>query len=128
AAAEQTDAAQRPGGPRLLVVDDEAAGRAVTAGFLRDQGHEVVEAGSAAEGLEALSRDASVYDGAVVDFAMPEVNGVEFAQQARARRPALPIILLTGYFDVDVPTDVAVVHTPFSNATLRAALDKALTP
>lgn len=128
AAAEQTDAAQRPGGRRLLVVDDEAAVRAVTAGFLRDQGHEVVEAGSAAEGLEALGRDASVYDGAVVDFAMPEVNGVEFALQARARRPALPIILLTGYFDVDVPTDVAVVHKPFSNATLRAALDKALTP
>ena len=111
-------------GRRVLVVDDEPAVRSVTAGFLRDCGYEVVEADGAAEALERLEA-AEPIDLALVDFAMPGLNGVEFAKRARPLRPSLPIILLTGYFDVEVPRDVTLVHKPFSNATLQAALAEA---
>lgn len=123
--AEPADAAAAAGGNRrVLVVDDEAAVRSVTAGFLRDCGYDVVEADSAAQALDLIARGESV-DLALVDFAMPGLNGVEFARRARPLRPHLPIILLTGYFDVEVPEDVALVHKPFSNATLQAALAEA---
>ena len=32
---------------------------------------------------------------------------------------------ITGYFDVEVPADITLVHKPFSNATLQAALSRA---
>ena len=108
--------------PRLvLVVDDEVAVRAVPAGFLRDCGYEVIETDGAAAALDLIEQGQAV-DLALVDFAMPGLNGVEFARRARPLRPDMPIILLTGYFDVEVPRDVTLVHKPFSNATLQAAL------
>lgn len=115
---------QARSGRRILVVDDEAPVRAVTAGFLRDCGHDVVEADGADAALRLL-REGGPFDLALVDFAMPGVNGVEFARRARADRSDLPIILITGYFDVEVPGDIALVHKPFSNATLQAALTRA---
>ncbi|MBA4792231.1 MAG: response regulator [Phenylobacterium sp.] len=123
-AAAEGAASPARGDRRVLVVDDEAAVRSVTAGFLRDCGYDVVEADSAATALDLIARDEPV-DLALVDFAMPGLNGVEFARQARPLRPNLPIILLTGYFDVEVPNDVALVHKPFSNATLQAAIAEA---
>ena len=111
-------------GRRILVVDDEAPVRAVTAGFLRDRGYQVAEA-DGAEAALALLADQGPFDLALVDFAMPGVNGVEFARRARAEGASLPIILITGYFDVEVPTDITLVHKPFSNATLQAALSRA---
>ncbi|MDP1875767.1 response regulator [Phenylobacterium sp.] len=109
---------------RILVVDDEAPVRAVTSGFLRDCGHEVVEADGAEMALALLATNGT-FDLALVDFAMPGVNGVEFARRARPDWPDLPIILITGYFDVEVPDDITLVHKPFSNATLQAALGRA---
>ncbi|MDP2212417.1 response regulator [Phenylobacterium sp.] len=111
------------GGRRILVVDDETPVRAVTVGFLRDRGYQVVEVDSADAALNLLGRD-SAFDLALVDFAMPGMNGVEFANRAQAAWPDLPIILITGYFDVAVPPGIILVHKPFSNATLQAALDR----
>ncbi|MDP3384830.1 MAG: response regulator [Phenylobacterium sp.] len=123
-APEKSAADQERSGRRILVVDDEPPVRAVTAGFLRDCGHDVVEADGADAALRLL-REGGPFDLALVDFAMPGVNGVEFARRARADGSDLPIILITGYFDVEVPGDIALVHKPFSNATLQAALARA---
>jgi CheY-like chemotaxis protein len=38
-------------------------------------------------------------DLAIVDFAMPGMNGVEVAQQAKQKRPGLPILFITGFVD-----------------------------
>jgi PAS domain S-box-containing protein len=121
---DEGQADQARSGRRILVVDDEAPVRAVTAGFLRDCGHQVVEADGAVAALTLLAEQGP-FDLAVVDFAMPGVNGVDFAKRARAGGAALPIILITGYFDVEVPADITLVHKPFSNATLQAALSRA---
>ena len=121
---DEGQADQARSGRRILVVDDEAPVRAVTAGFLRDCGHQVVEADGAESAL-ALLAEQGPFDLALVDFAMPGVNGVDFAKRARAGGADLPIILITGYFDVEVPADITLVHKPFSNATLQAALSRA---
>ena len=49
----------------------------------------------------ALSSLPEVIDAAVVDFAMPGLNGMEFAERLRALRPATPVLLVTGYADPD---------------------------
>ncbi|ACG77111.1 sensor histidine kinase [Phenylobacterium zucineum HLK1] len=111
---------------RILVLDDEPGVRSVTAASLRDLGHEVVEAADGPAALAILQGGREV-DLAVVDFAMPGMNGLEFVEKARRLAAGLPVILLTGYVDVEAaPDDVMVLHKPFTAATLEAAVAAAL--
>jgi CheY-like chemotaxis protein len=81
----------------VLVVDDDAAVRRTTTAMLRELGHAVVEA---ADGPEALAvAEGTALDLAVVDFAMPVMDGGALATALVAFRPGLPVLLLTGYAD-----------------------------
>ncbi|WP_234419308.1 hybrid sensor histidine kinase/response regulator [Sphingomonas sp. EC-HK361] len=113
----------RHGAGRVLLLDDDDAVRAVAADDLRQAGFAVVEAssGAAALGLIDEHRDISA---AIVDFAMPGMNGAEFARRARERR-ALPVLFVTGYADrdaIDALDDVAVVLKPYRSGDVARAL------
>ncbi|MBP1475194.1 PAS domain-containing protein [Frateuria sp. MAH-13] len=104
-----------------LLVDDDCAVRDVTAARLRQLGFDVLEAGSGGAALDLLDRSPQV-DLLVADFAMPGMNGVEVAQQARARRPDLPVLFVTGYADQTALAGVGeerVVQKPFRNDELE---------
>ena len=78
---------------RILIVEDEPA---MVAG-LRDnfeyEGYEVISAGDGAEGLErALADDPDLV---VLDVMMPRMSGLDVCKQLKARRPGVPIIMLT---------------------------------
>lgn len=112
----------------VLVVDDEPMVRGVTVEFLRDLGHEVLEAADGAAALDLMRRQSGKVDLAIVDFAMPGMNGVDVAVAARGCKPELPVILLTGYFDLDaVPNDISIMHKPFTDAGLLEAISDAVT-
>ena len=98
ACAENLREALRPRGSnaRILLVDDEAPVRDVTAASLREEGYQVVEAGSGGAALDQLQRD-STFDLALIDFAMPGMDGAELAREIRARLPQLPFLFFTGY-------------------------------
>jgi signal transduction histidine kinase/CheY-like chemotaxis protein len=110
----------------ILVVDDDPAVRAVTAQMCADLGFAVVEAGGGAEALARWDGRATL---AVIDYAMPGMNGGELARQLRARKPTLPILLVTGFADSDV-TDTTlgaiVLCKPFRRDELSKAIDGAL--
>ena len=106
----------------ILVVDDETSVRQVTVGLLRDQGHEVTEASSGADALAQLSGGLKP-DFAIVDFAMPGMSGAELIQRIRPLGLSLPVLLLTGYADLDsVPEGVPMVAKPFTADQLAAAV------
>lgn len=84
----------------LLIVDDDFAVREVTAQKLTQAGYRVRKAESALAAIEALEADCDV-DGVILDFAMPEMNGAEVAQEIQRRWGALPILFVTGYADVE---------------------------
>lgn len=78
---------------RILIVEDEPA---MVAG-LRDnfefEGYEVISADNGATGLErALSDDPDLV---VLDVMMPRMSGLDVCKQLKAKRPAVPIIMLT---------------------------------
>ncbi len=86
---------------KLLFVDDDFLISLSTTSLLEDLGHTVVTASSGAEALEVL-RGGEPIDMMITDYAMPGMTGLQLAEEARALRPGLPILLATGY--ADLPT------------------------
>jgi two-component system alkaline phosphatase synthesis response regulator PhoP len=78
---------------RILIVEDEPA---MVQG-LRDnfeyEGYEVISAADGAEGLDRALADQP--DLVVLDVMMPKMSGLDVCKQLKARKPAVPIIMLT---------------------------------
>jgi two-component system chemotaxis response regulator CheY len=82
---------------RALVIDDSRAIRKIIGEILREVGiEEIVEAANGREGLEQLELCPDI-DLALVDWNMPEMNGLEFIQAVRAQPAfaALRILMVT---------------------------------
>ena len=78
-----------------MVVDDDALVRESVAEVLEDLCDQVYRASDGIEGLEVLRQhpDISVI---VTDIAMPRLDGVGFASQARLLHPDLKVLFLSG--------------------------------
>ena len=87
---------------RILCVDDEIEGTRIHGEILVEQGYSVVLYHSP---LAALRCDLSLFDLAIVDFRMPELNGRELLLRMRALGARFPIVLLTGAVDALSPED-----------------------
>jgi two-component system alkaline phosphatase synthesis response regulator PhoP len=78
---------------KILIVEDEPA---MVAG-LRDnfeyEGYEVISAGDGVTGLERALTDSP--DLVVLDVMMPRMSGLDVCKQLKAKRPSVPIIMLT---------------------------------
>jgi signal transduction histidine kinase/ActR/RegA family two-component response regulator len=81
---------------RILLVDDEAIVRALTAEGLEAAGLAVLSAGGGPEALQLLDSGAAA-DVLITDLSMPGMDGLALIREARRRRPELPAILLTGF-------------------------------
>ncbi len=81
---------------RALVIDDSRAMRAILGNMLRPLGYEVFEATNGREGMDRL-RQLDHVDVALVDWNMPEMNGLEFVRAVRADRgrDALRLMMVT---------------------------------
>ena len=75
------DEAMSPGS--VLIIDDEAAIRESLQTLLEIEGYEVETASDGAEGLARLAE--RPYDLVLLDFALPERNGIEILQDIRER-------------------------------------------
>jgi signal transduction histidine kinase/CheY-like chemotaxis protein len=115
-------------GLRVLVVDDDAAVRRVTVDMLHDLRCDVVEASCAAQALALLDGPARTVDLQLIDYLMPEMNGMELARAIRARGIATPIVLATGYAELHEAADGhaalpdARLNKPFTITELRTVL------
>jgi DNA-binding response OmpR family regulator len=91
---DRGDADRRAGKKaRILIIEDEPA---MVAG-LRDnfeyEGYDVISADDGVSGLERVFADDP--DLVVLDVMMPRMSGLEVCKQVKARRPSVPIIMLT---------------------------------
>jgi DNA-binding NtrC family response regulator len=80
---------------RIVVVDDEPTIVLMCRRVLEAQGHAVHGFTSVQEALTQLQAEAA--DLLVVDYKMPELNGLEFIQQAWAIRPGLRVVMITAH-------------------------------
>jgi signal transduction histidine kinase/CheY-like chemotaxis protein len=127
--AQETIEAAGLAGRSVLLIDDDPDVRQVTATLLAELGCRVIGAESGRAGLAALARCGDI-DVAVIDFAMPGLNGLEAAALLVSRCPDLPIVIVTGYADMDLSAaerhGFRLLRKPFQRAeiadTLRGAI------
>lgn len=88
---------------RVLVVDDEESIRRIAVRSLTRSGFEVVEAENGERAIAALNAGDNplMVDAILCDIAMPKINGHEAIAYFRAQYPGVPIVVLTGYPEVD---------------------------
>lgn len=80
--------------PSVLVVDDESNIRRMLRGLLESEGYRVTEAADGGAGVErAVTEDP---DAVLLDLAMPRTDGLTALRQLAERRPALPVVMMSG--------------------------------
>ena len=93
---------------KVLVVDDEVDVRDVIRLQLEQRGLHVLEAVDGQNAIDILmSGDNLVNCGLILcDIRMPKVNGVECIQFLREQAPGIPIVVVTGYPDTELATEL----------------------
>ena len=114
---------------KILLADDHGGVRATTVALLEDLGHEVVEAVDGPSLLSLLEEAPQDFDLIISDYAMPLVSGTDVINSARALRPGVPCIIITGYAETGSiarrPEDVQVLAKPFTLQQLSDAIGDA---
>jgi DNA-binding NtrC family response regulator len=80
---------------KVLVVDDEEAIRSFLAEALTHWGYQVASAASGEEALEVIKDQ--LFDAALLDIRMPEMDGIELLRQVKRYDPSIEVIIMTGY-------------------------------
>jgi len=97
-----------PGKGRILIVDDEESIRKALRLTLAKAGYDVVAADDGETGIEAIGADDNplMVDAIICDIRMPRINGLEAIAYFRRQYPSVPVIVLTGYPDIQLATDL----------------------
>jgi signal transduction histidine kinase/ActR/RegA family two-component response regulator len=130
--AAASDAAPPARSATVLVVDDDPAVLEVAEAFLQRAGHRVLAATSGAAALAWLRERGDEIDVAVLDLAMPDADGGQVLLDLHRLRPALPVVIATGYgaerAAARLPAGAAAgfVSKPFAPGELEAQVRAAL--
>ena len=114
----------------ILLAEDDEAVREFVRRALSYHGHNVTAVGDGGSALAALEE--TPYDLLLTDIVMPGMDGIALALKATKDRPALPVVLMTGFaaerqraHNLDALID-RVVSKPFSLKEICTAVEEAL--
>ena len=120
-------------GETVLVVDDEPSVRMLVMEVLEELGYAAIEAADGPAGLRVLQSDMRI-DLLVTDVGLPGgMNGRQMADAARATRPALNVLFITGYAENAIignghlEPGMHVLTKPFALETLAARIKELIT-
>jgi PAS domain S-box-containing protein len=115
----------------ILLVEDNAEVRAVTARRLRHLGYRVIEAESGARAIEILNAGRKI-DLVFSDVVMPGMSGFELAHWLASHQPSVPVLLASGFAE-DVArageppaSGLEILRKPYSGAELAQALRRVI--
>jgi len=115
---------------RLLLVDNEAGILSVLSTLLKAENHDVVPTREGAKAAELIKTEE--FDLLISDIRMSPVDGMELLRIARAERPAMAVIMLTGYGTVETAIEALklgafdYVTKPFKVDELLITVQRAL--
>jgi two-component system chemotaxis response regulator CheY len=99
---------ETPGLGRVLIVEDEDTVRKVTRLTLQQAGYDVEEAEDGGKAVEVINSGANplMVDAIICDIRMPRINGMEAIAYFRSQYPSVPIIVQTGFPDIEMATSL----------------------
>ena len=103
---------------RVLIVDDEPLIRWSLAETLTEHGYGIVEAGDGRGAVEALTDASYPIDVVMLDYRLPDSNGLQLLARIRSVAPGSRVVLMTAYGTPEVLTEairlgaVCVVNKP----------------
>lgn len=100
-------------GIRVLVVEDEAAVRAVCRRILERAGYTVDTVKDAAQARAWIEENHATLDLMITDAVIPHGSGPKLAEILNEVRPDVPVILMSGYADSEVRTDKVTSNLSF---------------
>ncbi len=119
-------------GATILLVEDEPSLRALAREVLQESGYVVIEAGNGKEALKVVE-DITVQPALLLtDVVMPEMSGLELAEELRRRRPDVAVIYTSGYTDHallernTLREDMPFLQKPYMPASLLELVAKVL--
>ncbi len=124
----------RGDGEFVCVVDDEEVVGSCTRLVLENKGYRTVTFKSAEQCLAHLGAQPSHCAVLVTDQTMPGMQGTELAAVLRQKSPALPIVIMSGFFSKISPDDlsrlgqVELLSKPFTSDELALVVHRALHP
>lgn len=114
--------------PKILIVDDdELVGKALAMICTR-LGYDIEVAASANEALQAFQR--GPWAGYLLDYKLPDGNGIDLARALRERGLHEPVIFITGYATPDLALEIQdlgvrdMLSKPFKTEDLKNLLDR----
>jgi len=120
------------GSETLLVVEDDAAVRAVVIAMLEGSGYTILEARNGAEAREISGKEGRVIHLLLSDVVMPGMSGHELARQIEKRHPGIKVLFMSGYTDDAIQQrgvsdpDTAFIGKPFTQAELTRKIRNVL--
>jgi DNA-binding NtrC family response regulator len=114
---------------RILLVDDEQELVDYLAKRLRKKGHEVVGVTSGKEAIAQVTTQ--IFDVAVLDLKMPEMDGIEVLKHLKEAQPYLQVVMLTGHGSMDSALESGrhdafrFLVKPYEFENLQETLDEA---
>lgn len=85
---------------RILVVEDDPNTRDGLIELLQDEGYQVTGAETGKQAL--LNATADHFDIVLIDFSLPDLDGLEVCRQLREQFSQIILILITGYFNTRI--------------------------
>jgi CheY-like chemotaxis protein len=115
--------ASAPAGLRVLLVEDDVQARELYRAILVAAGFQADEAGTAHAALDLLARER--YDAAVVDYSLPDLDGLALARRIADGHPDVAIVFASGYGNLVAGMSrlaARVLTKPFTDLQLKQAL------
>jgi two-component system chemotaxis response regulator CheY len=90
----------------ILVIDDEPDVRKVVRMILMRAGYDVIEAEDGQKAIQLINEGENplLVDVIIIDIRMPNINGAQAIFYFQLQYPRVPVIVLTGYPDMDMAT------------------------
>jgi PAS domain S-box-containing protein len=116
----------------ILLVDDEEMLTEVNSSILETLGYSVTACNSGAEALRTFSENPDIADLVITDMTMPGMTGLDLSAEIKKIRPAVPILLCTGFNEQLTSARAEesgisdILMKPFTAAELGKAVQKVL--
>jgi CheY-like chemotaxis protein len=115
---------------KVLVVDDDPVISKSFNRVLAGKGYIVVSAENGQEALNKVAKEQ--YDAVFTDIRMPGMDGIEVAEQLRAKQPWIPVVIITGYGSAENEARAhaagvsGFLHKPLSPEMIQQSVEAAV--